>query len=696
MLDETRKVISTPQALDVLIIEDNPTDAMYLRAMLKRARAVELQVEVSQTFTHAMQHLATQPCDAVFLDLGLPDAEGLSALVALGAQFPHVPVIVLTGRDDDALAEQAVAAGAEDYLIKSQSTLAPIERALRHAIARHRLEQALRRSANDMRVLFDNNPYPAWVFDEKSLAFLAVNEAAIRVYGFSRAEFLAMTVADLCRPQERAAALAAMLREQPDSNVLRAPSHRRRDGSVIHVQTGSQPLRFRGHQARLVQARDVTAECAAVRAREASERRFRDLFEHTPGFICTHDMQGRLLAANPAAAQSLGYEVNEITGRSIVELMPETARGEFDLYLQRIAEQHHDRGRLQLQTQTGVSRIWQYENRRHQEGDGRVVVMVHAQDITERRQAEQALRRSEQRIRTLANALPLAVGYVDAQQRFQFVNAQSESFFGKPASDIVGRRLEDVFNSEDVAVVKESVSRVMAGERVTYEFELGREEPAWMEMVLIPQLSERSSGGRRRTLGFHLMIQDITARKMEEQRLVQLAQRDSLTGLHNRAGFLEHLSTALADQASQPGLVALMYLDIDIFKQVNDRYGHAVGDKVLQGFAHRLRGSLRSTDVVARVGGDEFTVIMEGIPQRETAGMVADKIIKAMRVPLPTGLDSPATIALSTSIGLAFYEGDDETPAQLLERADAMLYQAKKAGRNTYRADLVRASAAQG
>jgi diguanylate cyclase (GGDEF)-like protein len=124
-----------------------------------------------------------------------------------------------------------------------------------------------------------------------------------------------------------------------------------------------------------------------------------------------------------------------------------------------------------------------------------------------------------------------------------------------------------------------------------------------------------------------------------------------------------------------------MYLDIDGFKQINDRFGHQTGDELLRGFAGRLSQALRSSDVRARLGGDEFTVIMEGLSNGDAAVSAASKLIKAMQVPFTT---EQRTISISTSIGVAFYQGGTATAAALVRQADEMLYQAKGAGRNNF------------
>jgi diguanylate cyclase (GGDEF)-like protein len=179
------------------------------------------------------------------------------------------------------------------------------------------------------------------------------------------------------------------------------------------------------------------------------------------------------------------------------------------------------------------------------------------------------------------------------------------------------------------------------------------------------------------------MRQDITAQKREKQRLLKLSQIDALTGLTNRAGFLQKLTDTMVDCRHEGLMMAVMYMDIDRFKPVNDTYGHSVGDQLLKVFSARLTHAVRASDTVARLGGDEFTIIIERLAKSEDAEMLAAKIVTAMQAPFE--LDA-ATVSVSTSIGVTWYGDEHMSPAELLNRADMLLYQAKQAGRNTYRA----------
>lgn len=183
------------------------------------------------------------------------------------------------------------------------------------------------------------------------------------------------------------------------------------------------------------------------------------------------------------------------------------------------------------------------------------------------------------------------------------------------------------------------------------------------------------------TRGAVAVFRDISERKQSEQRLAQLAKYDMLTGLPNRNLVHDRLSRAIARAKRNAQIMALMFLDLDRFKEINDTWGHSAGDLVLKGVAKRLTQCLRESDTVGRLAGDEFTMILENIDGTAGVSAVAAKIIAAFAEPLSIEAHE---ILITTSIGIALYPHDAETLEDLLKRADAAMYCAKKQGRNNY------------
>lgn len=302
-------------------------------------------------------------------------------------------------------------------------------------------------------------------------------------------------------------------------------------------------------------------------------------------------------------------------------------------------------------------------------------------DITARRSAEKALLKSEQHLRTIADTLPALVAYVDSEQRFRFNNLAYERLYGMPREAIQGKTVRELLGETMYLRMAPYIECTLFGETVSFEIDEHRQgRYRCFELTYTPQFDHDEDG--RRVVGFHVMGHDITSKKMHERRLVKMTQIDSLTGLLNRAGFQKKLADAMSDSRKSGGLMALIYMDIDYFKQINDTHGHPIGDALLKSFVARLSRALRSTDSVARLGGDEFTIIMEKLARPEDGATIAGKIGQAMQPPFSL---EGHTVKVTVSIGLAYYQGGPQKPEALLKQADDMLYQAKKAGRNTYR-----------
>jgi diguanylate cyclase (GGDEF)-like protein/PAS domain S-box-containing protein len=297
----------------------------------------------------------------------------------------------------------------------------------------------------------------------------------------------------------------------------------------------------------------------------------------------------------------------------------------------------------------------------------------------------EALKSSEHRLRTITDAMPAGIAYIDRHQVYQFINAEFERAFGRAyGSDpkqVLGRTVREVVGEAMYPQLEPHIGRALAGETVTFERERsGLQGAQWIESTYIPEFNEHGD----QVVGFHAMMQDISAKKLEQLRLVRLSQIDALTGLANRVGFEQRLFDAMESARITGEPLALMYVDIDHFKQINDTHGHAAGDALLVEFANRLKSLMRKSDIVARVGGDEFVIVNERVLDPGVATKLAAKILAATQRPFVVDSEKRIEWRVTASIGIAFSCASGKSPDDVLDEADSMLYAAKKNGRNQY------------
>jgi diguanylate cyclase (GGDEF)-like protein/PAS domain S-box-containing protein len=255
-----------------------------------------------------------------------------------------------------------------------------------------------------------------------------------------------------------------------------------------------------------------------------------------------------------------------------------------------------------------------------------------------------------------------------------------EEMTGLPAADVLGRPATELFPHLVEQQVDELLRRAFRGESVAspdvhyYVPSTGRR--GWVSCVYRPHHDEAG-----KIVGVIGLIRDVTQRKEAEQQVEYQAYHDALTGLANRRLFQEHLSLALALAQRRNSAVAVLFLDLDHFKTINDSLGHTVGDELLREVARRLKTTVREGDTVARVGGDEFTIVLQELPRGDAAAVVAQKVLRTIAEPMEI---SGHRLYVTTSIGITLFPDDGDDAETLLKNADTAMYRAKADGRNTY------------
>jgi PAS domain S-box-containing protein len=286
--------------IGVLVIEDNPGDARLIRELMEESGPGRFKIRVATDFKQGLAALAEARYDIALLDLSLPDSSGLSGLLRLRAEYPELPIVIMTGFNDEELAVQATRAGAQDYLIKGESPSHALARSVRYAIERKLSERELERSEAIYRTLFAGNPLPMVLFEETTLRMLEVNDAMTAEYGYARNELLSMTLLDL-RPPEDAEAFRRSVREDAQSLQPRVWSQRKKSGELVQVEVTMGRRDFGGRPARVGLMRDVTAQREAQRQLAESEHKFRLMTENIHQvFWMTNPEKNRMLYVSPA------------------------------------------------------------------------------------------------------------------------------------------------------------------------------------------------------------------------------------------------------------------------------------------------------------------------------------------------------------------------------------------------------------
>ncbi len=462
---------------------------------------------------------------------------------------------------------------------------------------------------------------------------------------------------------------------------------RRLDGKEVLVSLHMRPILTDGQVTGQVGTlSDITERTRA----EQALRTLTAIFEATTDYVVQLDTKGRLSYMNPAARKMTGMAPEaDVSGLTIADLNPQATVARLSTeVVPMAAAQGVWVGEMDIWNADRVAFPVSEMVIAHRDSNGKIErFSAIMRDISVDKATKRALSESEARLRTVADTLPMRVAYIDAAERYEFVNLAYEGVFGMSREAIRGLTVAQLFGEARYRAIEPYIRTALSGERVRFESELTTlTDTVCFEAHYIPQ---RSVDGLS-IVGFHAVTLDITRQKREERRLVRLASQDPLTGLGNRSAFEMRLAEAMDRCARSGASMALLYIDLDRFKQINDQWGHPCGDALLRAVATRLSRATRNTDFVSRLGGDEFTVILEAMTRPEDAEAVARKILKSLSDPFTLG---DRTLQVSASVGVACHAGDGLGSEALIRMADEMLYQAKAAGRNNFQIALAPASA---
>lgn len=537
---------------------------------------------------------------------------------------------------------------------------------------RKRAEAALKESELRYRTLFDANPIPMWVYDRETLRFTEVNDTAVRHYGYSRPEFLAMKITDL-RPPESVPELLTTLQTLGGKVTGRSFVHRQKDGSDIDVEISSFEFQSGSRRSRMVIAHDVTERHRAERSLRASEEQYRELFENANDIVYSLDLEGRVTSMNVAGQRITGYSRDELPGMNIRELVAGADHDALERALQTSSEDLAVRPAFHLHFLARDGRRIPVEvNSRVIRRDGQPVgVQGIARDVSEREANEERFRLLFER-----NLAGVFRGTVDG--RIVECNDALARMFGFESREAFmlqppGSRYTDPEARQRLIQLLE-----LQGTVTNVELSMSRSDGTTLWVLENASLLKGQGGEPDMIEG---TIIDITDRKTAHEKIEYQAYHDLLTDLPNRLLFRDRITMALARARRARRGAAVMFLDLDQFKLVNDTLGHTIGDGLLQSVAWRLVDCVRAEDTVARMGGDEFTILLPEITDRGAASTVAQKVIETVNEAVTV---DGHELFVTTSIGIAIFPEDGTDAETLLKNADRAMYRAKDLGRNNY------------
>jgi PAS domain S-box-containing protein/putative nucleotidyltransferase with HDIG domain len=436
----------------ILLIEDNAGDARLIREMLSEVPDVSFELENAKRLSTGLKHLAKETPDIILLDIGLPDSQGLDTLEKVYAQVKTVPIVVLTGLEDESVGIEAVQHGAQDYLVKGQIQSKVLWRVLNYSIERKRAGEMLRESEERYRTLFNSKLDGMCVIDEKMKVLLA-NRAAADMFGFDFVdELLNANPFDFIPLEEKERVLAALEKDMFENNLQQTNEFRlkTKSGKDIWVSAIGTLTEYQGKLAGLISFRDITDRKQAEEALLESREALRKMFESATDGISVIDLNGVIIDTNQRTVEMHGFSSrDELVGKSALELIAPGDRAKAVENMRQAIKQGVLRGaEYNMIRADGSEFPGELSTSVLKDASGNTVSHVSiARDITERKWMEKQIRTSRDQLNRIINSMVEVLMVMDTDHNIIDVNRSFWKYYGDEREDIVGRKCYEVLFS---------------------------------------------------------------------------------------------------------------------------------------------------------------------------------------------------------------------------------------------------------
>ncbi|MEQ9004969.1 MAG: EAL domain-containing protein [Pseudomonadales bacterium] len=530
--------------------------------------------------------------------------------------------------------------------------------------------------------VFHSSPDAILIVRNRDAVIIDFNEGFTRLLGYTREAAIGRTEMDLhlwAEPEARRGLLGT-LRSQRNATDVEARL-RTASGSTVPVEISLRYIELDGELCVLCIGRDISKRLQAESAARSSEEKFSRVFSQSPdGIVILRASDLVIRDANLAFVRGSGYSADELIGQPIQVFRPALDNQALEQTLATLAREGHISNReMQFRVKNGHE-LTALISGTLTEFDGEQCLLCIIKDITELRRAQEQLQRSEERFRGAFENAPIGILLLDTQGHIFQANRFATELLHYRDQALNSTHISRLVPADERADLKEQLERLMRGSEPTLRNErrmlCGDGLEIWTNCHMVLQQTPDGE-----PLYCIMQIADITEMKTSQRKMERLAFYDTLTELANRRLFNDRLQQAVEHCRRHKERAALLYLDLDQFKRVNDTLGHESGDALLREVADRLLNCVRKEDTVGRPGGDEFTILLYDVEAPDHAGQVAEKILRELQRPISL---SGHQLVVTTSIGITVIPDDGTEPAALLKNADLAMYRAKEKGRNNY------------